>query len=78
MISRQFFPQYVDGQSKSLKECAKKYSECRGPNDPIPEENSNDLEEGSAKVETNVDEEEARAVKPKLDQVQKFVVGRKA
>lgn len=79
MISRQFFPQYVDGQSKSLKECAKKYSECRGPSDPIPEENSNDLEEEevSSKVGTKIEEEEARAVKPKLDQVQKFVVGRK-
>lgn len=77
MISRQFFPQYLDGQSKSLKECAKKYSECRGPSDPIPEENSNDLEEEvSSKVGTKI-EEEARAVKPKLDQVQKFVVGRK-
>lgn len=83
MISRQFFPnivQEVDSQApKSLKQCAQLYSECRGPQDPIPEDNNNAIDEsGSSTTGANqVDQEgdQSRSSKPRLDQVQRFVVG---
>lgn len=95
MVSRQFFGQYakeIDIKGpKSLKECAALYSGCRGPTDPISEDNNNSLDENvNSKKHVVVDEddvEESRAVKgevavpatekPKLDQVQRFVVGSK-
>lgn len=85
MISRQFFPQYSreieQVAPKSLRECAKKYSECRGPSDPIPEDNNNQIEEESvdaaAEEGSGAGADESRAVKPKLDTVQRFVVGNK-
>lgn len=74
MISRQFFPLYAKEISKkapkSLKDCARMYSECRGPSEPTE---TNALEESSTVVGEE-EEEEARAA-PKLDQVQRFVVG---
>lgn len=82
MISSQFFPAYakeIDQKApKSIKDCATLYSGCRGPNDPIPEETNNAVDESinSKAVVINVtEEEESRAMKPKLDQVQRFVVG---
>lgn len=81
MLSRQFFPLYAKEISrkapKSLTDCARMYSECRGPSEPIAETESNALEESSTVVlvdQHKEEEEQARAV-PKLDQVQRFVVG---
>lgn len=81
MISRQFFPSYIDNESKSLKECAVKHSACGGgPSDPIPEDNNNAVEESVNSKAGIQSDEEARALvaKPQLDQVQRFVVGAKS
>lgn len=85
VISRQFFPQYaidIDSMApKSVKQCAMMFRECRGPTDPIPEDSNNGIDES---VNATAGENEAaevidqsRAAKPKLDQVQRFVVGSK-
>lgn len=83
MISRQFFPQYavdIDSMApKSVKQCAAMFSECRGPTDPIPEDNNNGLDESVNEAANNETDlmDQSRAAKPKLDQVQRFVVGSK-
>lgn len=84
MISRQFFPQYAREMErlapKSVKECATLYSECRAPNEPVPEKDTNKVDEsvssGGNEVASETNEiDQSRSLKPKLDQVQRFVVG---
>lgn len=65
MISRQVFADYQseidEKQPKSMKHCYELYKSCRGPNDPTPEQEDNELEETSTQKDEN-SAESARSV----------------